>query len=1006
MLRRILTSLRVRLMLLVLAATTPLLLLEIYNALEARRQQAETVSDQVAQLTRLASSSLAQVFEGERQLLVALARLPSVTTGDVAACDAAFADLLAQYQFYANLSAATILGDTYCSAVPQPNGFTAVRDRQFFRRALEARSFAVDDYSLDAITGEPVIAGAYPVIVNGQMLAVVVASLKLEYLHSLTAAAMVPEGAAITIVDSRATILSRYPDPEAWVGESRLDVFDIIAARLGNEPVARAAGLDGVERLYSLDPIAGTGPASLYVSVGVPTHLADAEIWVRLGRNLGVLAIVTLLAIAAAWLGSERLVLAPVRRLLGATKRLAAGDLTARTGAAPGPGELNQLGVAFDAMAAALHQRQSQLQLVNRMLQMLSECNQALVRAPNEPRLLESVTSNIVAHGGYALAWVSLAPPEPGATRLTALSGGTGALRTVLEATGNPNEPAPRLAAEALSAGRAVFFDRGRDVAAGQFDWSPVLEAIGCQAVIALPLNSAGTPNGVLCLGAAENVPVSTEELRLLEELANDLAYGIAALRSSTAREAAEAQIWAGAERSRALAELSRRLAEVTTEVPSVGRATVDCAVAGIGDGAVLELLDVGGDQAEVLAWGHRQPPIAVQIRQQLPSAAAPVEASLARRVLADGHDNQVTSTTDQAQLDRFHASGWLSVPLRAQGALLGALSLLRSAPGPDYTTAEQEFLQAIADRAALAISNVRLTATALHLNAELEQRVAERTAQLAASNRALASENADRLRAEAQVRKLNATLERRAAALETANSELEAFSYSVSHDLRAPLRSIDGFSLALLEDYGSQLDSTAHDYLRRVRAAAQRMAALIDDLLDLSRVARAEMRWEQVDLSALAYAVAADLQQGAPNRRAEFKIAPDLKAQGDGRLLRVMLENLLGNAWKFTSGRDAAVITFGRQETDGRAVYFVRDNGAGFDMAYAHRLFGAFQRLHDQREYPGTGIGLATVQRIIHRHGGRVWADGAVGAGAAFFFVLPDAPPAERGPAPDEERD
>ncbi len=993
--RVIATSLRTRLLLLLLAAIAPLIVLEIYTALEARREQTEAVGSQVSQLTRLAGSSLAHVFEGERQLLIALARLPSVTTGDVPACNAAFADLLAQYPFYANLSAATILGDTYCSAVPQPDGFTSVRDRQFFRRALEARGFALDDYSLDAITGEPVVAGAYPVIVNGQLVAIVVASLKLDYLHSLTAEIMIPDGAALTIVDSRATVLSRYPDPQAWVGQSRLEIFDLIENRVAGQEVARASGLDGVDRLYSLEPVAGTGPASLYVTVGLSTDLAFAEVWVRLGRNLGILAVVTLLAIAAAWLGSQRLVLGPVHRLLEATQRLAAGDQTARIHAAPGPGELNQLALAFDSMADSLEHRQTQLQTVNRLLKMLSECNQALVRAATEDELLSSVTRNIVEFGGYPLAWVSLDQPGLEAPRLAALAGADGGLQARLAPAGRAHEPAAALTLEALSARRSVVVD-DLPRQAGRAALSQALAPSGCGAVLALPLILQGQGLGALCLGMVRLGDHQEDELRLLDELAGDLAYGLTALRTSIAHAAAEAQVRAGAERSRALSELSRRLAEVTAEVSLVGRATADSAAASIGDGAVLELLDAGGDRVEVSAWAHRQPPSALRLRQQLPLAPVPLEASFASQVLAAGQDSQDSHTVNPAHLARLGASGWLSVPLRAQGALLGALSLFRDAPGPAYTAAERDFLQAIADRSALAISNVRLYTTALHLNAELEQRVADRTAQLAASNRALEGENADRRRAEAQVRQLNLTLQQRAAALETANQELEAFSYSVSHDLRAPLRSIDGFSLALLEDYGSQMDDIARDYLRRVRAAAQRMAALIDDLIDLSRVARAELRWEQVDLSALAHAVAADLRQSAPARQVQFQVEPHLTAQGDGRLLRVALENLLGNAWKFTGAQAAAVIAFGRQQVDGQAAYFVRDNGAGFDMAYAHRLFGAFQRLHDQSDYPGTGIGLATVQRIIHRHGGRVWAEGQVQTGATFFFFLPDAPPVE----------
>ena len=225
---------------------------------------------------------------------------------------------------------------------------------------------------------------------------------------------------------------------------------------------------------------------------------------------------------------------------------------------------------------------------------------------------------------------------------------------------------------------------------------------------------------------------------------------------------------------------------------------------------------------------------------------------------------------------------------------------------------------------------------------------------------------------------------------LEDANRELEAFSYSVSHDLRAPLRSIEGFSQILLEDYAEKLDEEGQNYLGRVRAASRRMALLIDDLLDLSRVSRSPLRRELVDLSAQAREITAELAKSQPEREAEFVIADGLTANGDARLLSLALENLLGNAWKFTSREERARIEFGSTTLEGRErVYFVRDNGVGFDEAYAGKLFGAFQRLHGPEEFEGTGIGLATVQRIVRRHGGRVWAEGEVGKGATFFFTL-----------------
>jgi PAS domain S-box-containing protein len=223
-------------------------------------------------------------------------------------------------------------------------------------------------------------------------------------------------------------------------------------------------------------------------------------------------------------------------------------------------------------------------------------------------------------------------------------------------------------------------------------------------------------------------------------------------------------------------------------------------------------------------------------------------------------------------------------------------------------------------------------------------------------------------------------------------NKELEAFTYSVSHDLRAPLRAIDGFSQALQEDYAGALDPAGLDYLERIRRAAQRMARLIDDLLGLSRISRADLRRVEVDLSELARAIAAELRDRDPPRRISWEIAPGLQARGDPQLLRIVLENLLGNAWKFTRPRPEAVISFGSRESNGERVFRVQDNGVGFDMAYASKLFTPFQRLHAESEFEGTGIGLVTVQRILHRHGGHVWADSTAGRGATFYFTLEGA--------------
>jgi light-regulated signal transduction histidine kinase (bacteriophytochrome) len=238
-----------------------------------------------------------------------------------------------------------------------------------------------------------------------------------------------------------------------------------------------------------------------------------------------------------------------------------------------------------------------------------------------------------------------------------------------------------------------------------------------------------------------------------------------------------------------------------------------------------------------------------------------------------------------------------------------------------------------------------------------LEQRVEERTRELAASNR-----------------------------------ELEAFSYSVSHDLRAPLRAIDGFSKALLTMYEQKVDERGRHFLERIRAGTQRMSELIDDLLLLARITRADLARKPVDLTDLVRTIGSELKRREPARRIDLKVTEGMSAEADPHLLRIVLENLLGNAWKFTARKAEAHIEVGERATEGERVFFVRDDGAGFDMAHAGKLFGAFQRFHEESDYEGTGIGLATVQRIIARHGGRIWAEAKVGEGACFFFTLGEA--------------
>jgi PAS domain S-box-containing protein len=728
-------GLRIRLIALVLLAIIPALGLTLYTGMEQRESAAAAAKADAWRLARLSAASLEEIKEGARQLLIALAQLPAVRGRDAAGCNALFANLEGKYPRYLNFGVAAPDGQVFCSAIPLA-GPVNYSDYGWFQTALQTPNIVIGEYQLSRITQQPVLYFAQSVTDQAAgVQAVVFVALDVGWLNQQVAGAQLPEGAAITVFDRNGTILARYPNPQQWVGQSLPDEPLTRIVLKYQSGATEVVDLDGVQRLHGFASLGGTPAVPLFVSVGIPSQVAFAEANGFRNRNLAALGGVAILAILAAAWGSNAFILRQVGALVKATKRLATGDLSVRTGLPPGPGEINQLAQAFDSMAEALEQRDTAL------------------------RESELRYTNILTIAADAIIAV---------------------------------DEAQRI--QLFNQGAERFFGYSSDEALGQ------------------PLDLLLPP-------------------RFVE--------------------------------------------------------------------------------------AHRQ-----HVRD---FALEPVQARrMAERREVMGRRKDGTEFPAEASISKMSLKGPITFTV-----------ILRDIS--DRKQAEQEIRR---------------------LNAQLEQKVIERTAQLG-----------------------------------VATAELESFAAATSQDLPGPLRRIRSFGQALLEDYGDRLDARGRDYLERMLAASQHMSDLTGALVNLSRLARTEIYREAVDLSALADSLAGELQQAQPERAVEFSIAPGLVADADVRLMRTLLEHLLGNAWKFTSQHARARIEFDAfRQSDGETVYFVRDDGAGFDPTSSSRLFLAFQRLHPADEFPGVGMGLAIAQRIVRLHGGQIWGEGQVEKGATFYFTLPAA--------------
>lgn len=599
-----------------------------------------------------------------------------------------------------------------------------------------------------------------------------------------------------------------------------------------------------------------------------------------------------------------------------------------------------------------------ELARTTRALQLLSQSNRALTRADDEIALLAEICRLAVDIGGYRMAWVGYAKDDDGSSIEPMAQAGaeTGYLSQV-HLSWAPEPPSNRgPSADAIRQREVCECDVAQAAAEGR-PWASEALARGYASVLSLPLIHAEQVFGVLALYASEAQSASIKEIWLLQELADNLAFGIDNLRSRQSRrrvESAVIKVAAGVS-----VQGGSNFFELLVQHMADAMGAQGAFVTRLLPGEPLRARSIAG-----LVAGELVPSFDYQVDQtpcrellNSPSLSLPGQVPLLYPQACD-----LLAIQTQAYVGHRLEN--------SRGELAGTLMVVFDKPlAAGQTPLIVSTLQIFAARASAELERLQADVEIRHLNASLEDRVQQRTAQL-----------------------------------KLANQELESFCYSVSHDLRSPLSAVDGFASLLehsIESLSGPLADKSQQYLKRIRTGVVQMGELIDALLSLARLARTPLKHERVDLSALAREVLTSCQERDPTRVLQADIAPGLSAMGDPRLMRQLLDNLLGNAWKFSAGQAITRIAFGTETGPGNElIYWVRDEGVGFNMAYAQKLFSPFQRLHSPSEFEGSGIGLATVQRIVARHGGRVWGDSAPGLGATFRFTLGKVDEAEDAPA------
>jgi signal transduction histidine kinase/PAS domain-containing protein len=933
-------GLRSRLALLAAMALLPVLGLLAWMASGSQDEAVLQAQSRLQSQTLLLAAQQQPLVEAARQMLGDLALSPLIRPGQNDGCADHLRRLQALQAAYAEIGVMGPDGMLLCHSQAAERG-TRAGHAGLMADALASRKFVIGAHDSGRSSGKSGLGFALPVYGAGDtLMAVVFTLVDVHAFGAVLSMAALPDDTRAVLLDRRGALLAVHPPGLERMGSLQTDPAIRALLPAAQAGVAQADDADGQPRLYAYAPVPGPAQDGLFVALSQPQALVVAASRQLFLIELAMLFFTAVFGLACAWWMGRHLIIRPAQAILREANELALGNLAARVEVGPAyRGELGHLARTFNRMADALQLRRGEL-------------DAALARIGKEHRLLDLII-NSMSEGVLAIDVEGRFLLFNAAARKTF-----------------PVDEAGISLAEWRADHEVVLAD-GKTICPPQD--RPLSRAVRGEAMDNWDvfLRRPGVRDRVL-----------RNNIRPLRDESGRLVGGLVVFTDITDRQLADLEL---RRTHRALQMLSRCNGALTRIDDETALLMQVCQVA----------VDVGGYR---MAWvGYAQDDAA---RSIVPMAHAGHENGYLSSITLSwdaGHDTGrgpagQTIRSGEARLsaditrgdnqffwsEKALQQGYRSavfLPLRNAQRTFGLLGLY-SMSAEKLAAEELTLLQELVDNLAFGIGNIRsrlerkqAQEEILRLNAELEERVRQRTAQLEAANR-----------------------------------DLEAFSYSVSHDLRTPLSAVDGFSGLLAKDLGNGdlPGPRGQHYLNRIRAGIAQMGELIDALLSLAQVSRSPLRMDGVNLSVLADRLVAAYRERDPDRVVEVEIEPELWAQGDARLLQQVLDNLLGNAWKFTSRQAQARISFGRAPEAGAgapSVYVVRDNGAGFDMAYAEKLFGAFQRLHTVTEFEGTGIGLATVQRIVTRHGGRVWGESAPSQGAAFYFSLGDLPVQQPSP-------